>query len=69
MDINVNDLEWRKSSMSGGQSDCLELATVAGTDMVAFRESDDPGVVVVTSRRKLAAFLGGAKNGEFDDLI
>lgn len=32
------------------------------------RESDNPSVVIRTTRAKLRAFLGGAKEGEFDDL-
>ncbi|EGX60880.1 hypothetical protein SZN_05482 [Streptomyces zinciresistens K42] len=33
------------------------------------RESDNPDVIVTTTRAKLAAFLAGAKAGEFDNLV
>ncbi|MFF8814172.1 DUF397 domain-containing protein [Streptomyces pactum] len=33
------------------------------------RESDDPGVVLTTTRTELGAFLLGAKAGEFAPLI
>lgn len=62
------EIQWRKSSKSSNAegSDCLELAEHNGE--ILLRESDNPGVVVHTTRAKLRAFLGGAKEGEFDDL-
>ncbi|WP_437046162.1 DUF397 domain-containing protein [Streptomyces sp. enrichment culture] len=60
-------MRWRKSSYSEQSGNCLEIAVV--DDQVLVRESDDPGVVVRTTRAKLAAFLAGAKAGEFDDLL
>lgn len=61
------EIQWRKSSHSEPMGNCLELAVVDGRILV--RESDDPGVVVSTTPAKLAAFLAGAKAGEFDDLM
>ncbi|MEU2991990.1 DUF397 domain-containing protein [Streptomyces griseoincarnatus] len=61
------DIQWRKSSYSEQSGNCLELAVVDGQVLV--RESDDPDVVVRTTRAKLAAFLAGAKAGEFDELL
>jgi hypothetical protein len=62
------EIEWRKSSKSSNAegSDCLELAEHGGE--ILLRESDNPDVVVRTTRAKLRAFLGGVKEGEFDDL-
>lgn len=62
------EIQWRKSSKSSNAegSDCLELAEVGGE--ILMRESDNPDVVIRTTRVKLRAFLGGAKDGEFDDL-
>ncbi|MEU6279620.1 DUF397 domain-containing protein [Streptomyces sp. NPDC047028] len=65
--VNPVDIQWRKSSFSEQSGNCLELAVVDGQVLV--RESDDPGVVVTTTRAKLAAFLAGARAGEFDDLL
>lgn len=61
------DIQWRKSSYSEQSGNCLELAVVDG--QVLLRESDEPDVVVRTTRAKLAAFLAGAKAGEFDELL
>lgn len=62
------EIQWRKSSKSSNAegSDCLELAEHGGE--ILLRESDNPDVIVRTTRAKLRAFLGGAKEGEFDDL-
>ncbi|WP_329456524.1 DUF397 domain-containing protein [Streptomyces sp. NBC_01497] len=61
------EIKWRKSSKSADQGACVELAEIDGE--ILLRESDDPGVVVRTSRVKLRAFLAGVKDGEFDDLV
>ncbi|MGC5365056.1 DUF397 domain-containing protein [Streptomyces sp. DT24] len=68
------EIQWRKSSKSSKSSqssnaegsDCLELAECGGE--ILMRESDEPDVITRTTRAKLRAFLGGAKEGEFDDL-
>ncbi|MCY0936112.1 DUF397 domain-containing protein [Streptomyces sp. H34-S4] len=60
------EISWRKSSKSTDQGNCLEVAMADGEILI--RESDDPGVVVRTSRAKLRAFIDGAAAGEFDDL-
>ncbi|MFF4382004.1 DUF397 domain-containing protein [Kitasatospora sp. NPDC001547] len=57
---------WKKSSYSGANSDCVEVRTVEGA--VELRESDDAGVIVRTTPLRFAAFLQGAKAGEFDHL-
>lgn len=64
----MSEIQWRKSSKSSNAegSDCLEIAELGGE--ILMRESDNPDVVVRTTRVKLRAFLSGAKAGEFDDL-
>lgn len=66
--VRYVDIQWRKSSKSSGAegNNCLELAEDGGE--ILLRESDNPDVIVRTTRTKLRAFLGGAKAGEFDDL-
>ncbi|MFD9425198.1 MULTISPECIES: DUF397 domain-containing protein [unclassified Streptomyces] len=62
------EIQWRKSTKSSGAegNNCLELAEFGGE--ILMRESDNPDVVIRTTRVKLRAFLGGVKDGEFDDL-
>jgi hypothetical protein len=55
------DLNWQKSSFSGGpESNCLHLAT-APDGTIRLRESDEPNMILGTERRALAAFLGHVK--------
>jgi hypothetical protein len=63
------DLTWRKSRRSGALGNCVELAPLADGE-IAIRHSQRPdGPVLVYTRAEMAAFLSGAKDGEFDDLV
>jgi hypothetical protein len=59
---------WRKSSYSGTNGSCVELAQTA--DGIAMRDSKlgDNSPVLHFTRAELRAFLDGANAGEFDDL-
>jgi hypothetical protein len=60
---------WRKSQASNPSGDCVELAPLA-SGSIAVRNSRDPrGPALVYTRAEIAAFIRGAKDGEFDDLI
>lgn len=65
----MQEIQWWKSSFSGGGNpeECIEVAS--HNDAILVRESDDPQAVVTTSREKLRAFVLGVKAGEFDHLI
>ncbi|MGJ5826265.1 DUF397 domain-containing protein [Streptomyces ossamyceticus] len=55
------DLNWQKSSFSGGpESNCLYLAT-APDGTIRLRESDEPHVLLGTEPKALAALLGHVK--------
>ena len=63
------DLAWRTSRRSGAQGNCVEVAALDDGD-VAVRHSRKPdGPVLVYTRAEMAAFLSGAKDGEFDYLV
>jgi hypothetical protein len=57
---------WRKSSRSGGSGQCVEVATNL-EGIVAVRHSKRPDAeVIVYTAAEWQAFIGGAKDGEFD---
>ncbi|WP_024875641.1 DUF397 domain-containing protein [Saccharomonospora piscinae] len=62
------DVTWRKSSYSGAMGNCVEVARLTSGE-IAFRNSRDPhGPALVYTKAEIAAFLAGAKAGEFDDV-
>lgn len=57
---------WRKSTASGDSGDCVEVAFIA--DAVLVRNSKDPsGPRLSFSYSEWAAFLTGARRGEFGE--
>jgi hypothetical protein len=65
---DLGEMRWRKSRASNPSGNCVELAALPDGG-VAMRNSRHPdGPVLVYARAELAAFLAGARKGEFDDL-
>ncbi|MFD7894058.1 DUF397 domain-containing protein [Streptomyces sp. NPDC059743] len=66
-DASTLDVEWQKSSASTGDGNCVEVATHG--DGIAVRHSKVPnGPALIFTRDEIAAWLDGAKSGEFDHL-
>ncbi|NRQ33265.1 DUF397 domain-containing protein [Nonomuraea sp. NN258] len=64
--MNLDKAEWRKSTASGDNGQCVEVATNL-PGIVAVRDSKDPqGPTLVFTRGEWRAFLKGADQGEFD---
>ncbi|WP_433243479.1 DUF397 domain-containing protein [Streptosporangium sp. CA-135522] len=67
MQPDLSNARWRKSSLSGSGASCVEVAFV--DDAVAVRDTKDrDGGTLVFRRDEWTAFIGGIKNGDFDNL-
>ncbi|MFF7591881.1 DUF397 domain-containing protein [Kitasatospora purpeofusca] len=62
----MEQLDWQKSTFSGEDADCVEIAS--DDKLVHIRESDEPAVIITTTKTKLAAWIRSTKAGEFDHL-
>jgi hypothetical protein len=59
---------WRKSSKSGSSGQCVEVASLAD-GQIGVRDSKNPtGPVLVFTPGEWAAFIAGARAGEFDQV-
>jgi hypothetical protein len=59
---------WRKSKASNPSGSCVEIAGLPDGE-IAVRNSRYPsGPALIYTRAEIAAFLAGAKAGEFEDL-
>lgn len=63
------DVRWTKSRHSNAEGNCVEVAALAD-GAVALRNSRDPeGPALVYTPAEMAAFLAGARDGEFDHFV
>ncbi|MEU3841399.1 DUF397 domain-containing protein [Streptomyces sp. NPDC028635] len=63
------DARWMKSRHSNAEGNCVEVAPLVEGG-IAMRNSRDPdGPALIYTASEMAAFLAGAKDGEFDHLV
>jgi hypothetical protein len=65
----LESVAWIKSSHSNATGNCVELAGLPDGS-VAIRNSRDPhGPALVYTRDEIAAFVAGARSGDFDSVF
>jgi len=63
-------VRWQKSRRSNPSGNCVELAPLPGGNEIAVRNSRDPeGPALVYTVDEIAAFIHGARDGDFDNLL
>lgn len=67
-DPRLDQATWRKSSHSNPSGNCVEIADLSG-GTIAIRNSRHPaGPALICARSEFAAFLAGARDGDFDHI-
>jgi hypothetical protein len=63
-------VNWLKSRRSNPSGNCVEVATLPEGAGVAIRNSRDPeGPALLFTPAEIAAFVHGARDGDFDHLL
>jgi hypothetical protein len=65
----LTEVTWQKSLLSNPSGNCVEMAALPSGGF-AVRNSRDPhGPALVYTRDEMVAFILGARQGDFDNLI
>jgi Domain of unknown function (DUF397) len=60
---------WRKSSFSGNNGHCVEVAVLPAGEIAVRNSNRREAGHVLFARAEMAAWIEGCKAGEFDDLV
>ena len=64
--VDLSRAVWQRSRQSDGADNCVEVAFI--DDAIAVRDARDPdGPALIYTRGEWEAFIGGVKDGEFDE--
>ncbi len=62
-------VSWRKSHYSNPSGNCVEVAELPDGGIAVRNSRHSSGPMLIYTRAEIAAFVHGAKDGEFDDMI
>lgn len=65
----LDGARWQKSSVSNPTGNCVELARLPDAGVAVRNSRDRNGPALIYTRAEMAAFLRGAKDGDFDNLL
>lgn len=65
----LGPVAWRKSRRSGQLGNCVEVASLDSGDLAVRNSRFPTGPALIYTKAEIAAFVAGAKDGEFDDLL
>ncbi|MFE3881611.1 DUF397 domain-containing protein [Streptomyces lydicus] len=66
---SIEGAVWRKSRRSNPSGNCVELAVLSDGGVAVRNSRFAAGPALVYTRDEMVAFVQGAKDGDFDDLI
>jgi hypothetical protein len=65
----LEDVEWQSAQRGGQQATRVEMALLP-EGSIAMRNARHPGgPALIYTQAEIAAFIAGAKDGDFDDLL
>lgn len=67
--VSTARASWRKSRRSNPDGNCVELAVLDNGEIAVRNSRDVGGPVLVYTLAEIIAFIQGAKDGDFDDLL
>jgi hypothetical protein len=69
--VRATELEgvvWKKSGRSNPSGNCVELAALPGGGFAVRNSRHPEGPALIYTRDEIVAFIGGAKDGDFDEM-